>query len=41
MQAETIKNKLISLADNDKATVLASFFQTKKGQYSHGDVFWE
>lgn len=39
MQAETIKNKLISLADNDKATVLASFFQTKKGQYSHGDVF--
>ena len=39
MQAETIKNKLISLADNDKATVLASFFQTKKGQYAYGDLF--
>ena len=39
MQAETIKNKLIALADNDKATILSSFFQTKEGQYSHGDVF--
>ncbi len=39
MQAETIKNKLIALADNDKATILSSFFQTKEGQYSHGDAF--
>lgn len=39
MLAETIKNELISLADNEKATILASFFQTKKGQYAYGDLF--
>ena len=39
MQAETIKNELIALASNDKAQILTSFFQTKEGQYSHGDIF--
>lgn len=39
MLAETIKNELISLADNEKATILTSFFQTKKGQYAYGDLF--
>ena len=39
MKAETIKQELIALANKDKATVLSSFFQTKEGQYAHGDVF--
>lgn len=39
MKAETIKQQLIALANKDKATVLSSFFQTKEGQYAHGDVF--
>ena len=39
MQADAIKNELIALKDNDKAIILASFFQTKEGQYSYGDIF--
>ena len=39
MKAETIKQQLIALANKDKATVLSSFFQTKEGQYAHGDLF--
>ena len=39
MKAETIKQELIALANKDKATVLSSFFQTKEGQYAHGDLF--
>lgn len=39
MQAETIKRKLINLGNIDKAVTLSSFFQTKKGDYAHGDVF--
>lgn len=39
MKAETIKQQLIALANEDKAAVLSSFFQTKEGQYAHGDVF--
>lgn len=39
MQAEIIKSKLINLGNSDKAMILASFFQTKEGQYAHGDVF--
>ena len=39
MQAETIKSKLINLEDNDRALILSSFFQTKKGQYAYGDLF--
>lgn len=39
MKADTIKQQLHSLSNKDKATVLSSFFQTKKGQYAHGDVF--
>lgn len=39
MKAETIKQQLIALANKDKAAVLSSFFQTKEGQYAHGDLF--
>ena len=39
MKAETIKQELIALANEEKARVLSSFFQTKEGQYAHGDVF--
>lgn len=39
MKAETIKNELIALANNSKAVILSSFFQTKKGQYAQGDIF--
>lgn len=39
MKAETIKQQLAALANKDKALVLSSFFQTKEGQYAHGDVF--
>ena len=39
MKAETIKQQLIDLSNKDKAKTLSSFFQTKEGQYSHGDVF--
>lgn len=39
MQAKTIKNELIALGNPEKATLLSSFFQTKEGQYAHGDIF--
>ena len=39
MQAETIKNELIALGNPEKAILLSSFFQTKEGQYAHGDIF--
>lgn len=39
MKAETIKQQLVALTNKNKALVLSSFFQTKKGQYAHGDVF--
>ncbi len=39
MNAETIKKELKALSNSDKAIVLSSFFQTKKGQYGYGDVF--
>ena len=39
MKAETIKQQLVALANKDKAVVLSSFFQTKEGQYAHGDLF--
>ena len=39
MKAETIKQQLIAIGNKDKAQVLSSFFQTKEGQYSHGDIF--
>ena len=39
MNGETIINKLIALRNPEKAEVLSSFFQTKKGEYAEGDVF--
>ena len=39
MNGETIINKLIALRNPEKAEVLSSFFQTKKGEYAAGDVF--
>ena len=39
MKAETIKQQIIDLSNKEKAQILSSFFQTKKGQYAHGDVF--
>ena len=39
MNGETIINKLIALRNPEKAEVLPSFFQTKKGEYAAGDVF--
>ena len=39
MNAETIINKLKALRNPDKAVILSSFFQTKKGQYAEGDIF--
>ena len=39
MKAETIKQQLIALGNKDKAEILSSFFQTKEGQYAHGDIF--
>lgn len=39
MKAETIKQQLIALSNKDKAQILSSFFQTKEGQYAHGDMF--
>ena len=39
MTAETIKLKLLALANKDKAAVLRSFFKTKKGEYAEGDIF--
>lgn len=39
MTADTIEQQLIALANEDKAVVLSSFFQTREGQYAHGDVF--
>ena len=39
MQAEKIKNELIALGNPEKAILLSSFFQTKEGQYAHGDIF--
>ncbi len=39
MNGETIINKLIALRNAEKAEVLSSFFQTKKGEYAEGDVF--
>lgn len=39
MTAKTIEQQLLALANEEKARVLSSFFQTKKGQYAEGDVF--
>ena len=39
MEANTIKQQLIALGNKEKAEILSSFFQTKVGQYAHGDVF--
>lgn len=39
MNGETIINKLKALRNPEKAEVLSSFFQTKKGEYAAGDVF--
>lgn len=39
MNAETIINKLKALRNLEKAEILSSFFQTKKGEYAEGDVF--
>lgn len=39
MKAELIKQQLIALGNKNKAQILSSYFQTKEGQYSHGDIF--
>jgi len=37
--AQQIKEKLFSLADERKKSVIMSFFKTGKGDYSEGDIF--
>lgn len=39
MTAKKIIKELLALANEDKATVLSSFFKTKKGDYAEGDIF--
>ncbi|MDD2475256.1 MAG: DNA alkylation repair protein [Dysgonamonadaceae bacterium] len=39
MKAKTIKQQIVASSNKDKAQILSSFFQTKEGQYAHGDVF--